>query len=262
MESIRKDLALCNRIVVKIGSSSLTHETGKMNLNKIDQLARQLVDLKNRGKDIVLVSSGAIAAGRSYLDLKKPDNLPEKQAIAAVGQAVLMQMYKQCFSDYNQSVGQILLTKDAFECPERTENAKNTFEALFEMGVIPIVNENDTVATYEIEFGDNDTLSAIVSKLVGADLLILLSDIDGLYSDDPRANSDAEFIDCVESIDEHIWSIAGGSGSDFGTGGMYTKINAAKIATDNGIKMIIANACDMKVLHEIMKGEKIGTLFI
>lgn len=252
------------RVVVKIGSSSLTHEeTGKLDLGKMEQLVRQLSDLRNRGMDVCLVSSGAIAVGRSAMGIhEKPTDISMKQACAAVGQAKLMMVYQKLFAEYNETAGQVLLTKNTMINPVSRENAKNTFEELFQLGVIPIVNENDTTSTYEMQFGDNDTLSALVSSMVGADLLILLSDIDGLYTDDPHTNSDAKLVQVVENLDEEILGMAKGTtGSNVGTGGMTTKLTAAKIATLSGTDMIIANGADVKILAQIFEDAYTGTLF-
>lgn len=252
------------RIVIKIGSSSLTHEeTGRMDLYKMEHLVRSLCDLKNQGHDVCLVSSGAIAVGKGAIGLsKRPKEISTKQACAAVGQAKLMMTYQKLFSEYNHICGQILMTKNTMVNPVSRENAQNAFNELFRLGVIPIVNENDTVSTYEMQFGDNDTLSAIVSSLVGADMLVLLSDIDGLYTDDPHSNPDAKLISDVDTIDESIFSMAKGStGSNVGTGGMATKLTAAKIATYSGADMIIANGSDMNVIHDIFSGKAVGTRF-
>lgn len=252
------------RVVVKIGSSSLNHEaTGNLNLTKVDHLVRELCDMRNRGIDVCLVSSGAIAVGRKSMGLKeRPKDISTKQACAAVGQARLMMTYQKYFSEYNQVVGQVLMTKNTMVNPVSRKNAQNTFEELFRLGVIPVVNENDTVSTYEMQFGDNDTLSAIVASLVGADLLILLSDIDGLYTDDPRKNPEASLIRVVEKLDSDIYEMAKGStGSDVGTGGMSTKLTAAKIATFSGADMIIANGKDVCILHHILDDEFTGTVF-
>ena len=252
------------RVVVKIGSSSLTHEeTGKLDLGKMEQLVRQLSDLRNRGMDVCLVSSGAIAVGRSAMGIhERPTDISMKQACAAVGQAKLMMVYQKLFAEYNETAGQVLLTKNTMINPVSRENAKNTFEELFQLGVIPIVNENDTTSTYEMQFGDNDTLSALVSSMVGADLLILLSDIDGLYTDDPHTNPDAKLVQVVENLDEEILGMAKGTtGSNVGTGGMTTKLTAAKIATLSGTDMIIANGADVKVLAQIFEDAYTGTLF-
>lgn len=253
-----------SRVVIKIGSSSLTHEeTGSLDFHKMELLVRTLCDLRNRNIDVCLVSSGAIAVGRDAIGLKeRPTNISTKQACAAVGQAKLMMTYQKLFGEYNQTAGQVLLTKNTMINPVSRDNAKNTFEELFNLGVIPVVNENDTVSTYEMQFGDNDTLSALVSSLVGADLLILLSDIDGLYTDDPHTNPDAKLIREVEKLDEKIYSMAKGTtGSSVGTGGMATKLTAAKIATCSGTDMIIANGKDVSVIHDIFEEDFLGTRF-
>lgn len=252
------------RIVIKIGSSSLTHpETGNLNHIKMMHLVRELCDIRNRGIDVCLVSSGAIAVGRQTIALKeRPKDISVKQACAAIGQARLMMSYEKLFSEYNQVMAQVLMTKNTMVNPVSRENAKNTFEELFHLGVIPIVNENDTVSTYEMQFGDNDTLSAIVTSLVGADLLILLSDIDGLYTDDPHKNPDARLIDIVEKMDDALFDMAKDStGSDVGTGGMATKLNAAKIATASGADMVIANGEDVCILHHMLDDSFVGTVF-
>jgi len=261
----RKNLKDKKRIVIKIGSSSLTHpETGELNLMKIEKLIRTLSDLRGQGKDVVLVSSGAIAAGRQALGHhKRPDSLAEKQAFAAVGQARLMMVYQKLCAEYNQTAAQVLLTKDTMVNDASRYNAQNTFDELLSLGAVPIVNENDTVSTHEIQFGDNDRLSAIVAALIGADLLILLSDIDGLYTDDPRTDPQASFISLVEEITPELLSMGKDtSGSDVGTGGMSAKLAAARIATDSGSDMIIANGEDVDIIHDLMKGEDKGTLFM
>ena len=260
----RKKISQKERIVIKVGTSSLVHEeTGDIDLLRMEQLVRIICDLKNKGKEVVLVSSGAIGVGRKALGLKKrPGTLPVKQACASVGQALLMMMYQKLFREYNHIASQILMTKHTLVREESYFNAKNTFHKLLAMDVIPIVNENDTISTSEIEIGDNDTLSAVVASLCDADLLILMSDIDGLYTGDPNKDPEAEFIECVPKIDKSIYDMAGGSASDFGTGGMVTKIDAARIATDSGCDMIIANAADFHVISDIMQGENIGTLFL
>ena len=252
------------RVVIKIGSSSLTHpETGNLNFIKMMHLVRELCDMRNRGMDVCLVSSGAIAVGRKTIGLtERPKDVSAKQACAAIGQARLMMTYEKMFSEYNQVMAQILMTKNTMVNPTSRENAKNTFEELFHLGVIPIVNENDTVSTYEMQFGDNDTLSAIVASLVEADLLILLSDIDGLYTDDPHKNPNAKLIDVVEQMDESLFEMAKDStGSDVGTGGMATKLAAAQIATNSGTDMIIANGEDVCILHHILDDSFTGTIF-
>ncbi len=253
------------RVVVKIGSSSLTHpQTGNPNFAKMEKLVRQLCDIRNQGMDVCLVSSGAIAVGRKAIGLtKRPKTISAKQACAAVGQARLMMTYQKMFSEYHQTVGQVLMTKGTMLDNLARKNAQNTFEELFRMGVIPIVNENDTVSTYEMQFGDNDTLSAIVASLVGADLLILLSDIDGLFTDDPRKNPEAKLIRRVERLDDTVLHMAKEStGSDVGTGGMTTKLTAARIATRSGADMVIANGKDVGILHEIFEGDFVGTTFL
>ena len=250
------------RIVIKIGSSSLTHEeTGDLNLFKIERLVRVISDLRGSGKEVVLVSSGAIAAGRQALGRQKPQTVSEKQAYAAVGQARLMMVYQRLFSEYNQTAAQILMTKNTIVNQISRENAENTFDELLKLGTVPIVNENDTVSTYEIKFGDNDRLSAIVSALIGADLLILLSDIDGLYSDDPKKNPNAVFIEQVDDLSEELMSMGKDTNSDVGTGGMAAKLHAARIATHSGCDMVIANAERVEVIWDIMNGDAAGTLF-
>ena len=252
------------RVVVKIGSSSLNYEeTGNLNFTKLEHLVRELCNLRNRGMDVCLVSSGAIAVGRQSLGMtERPRELSTKQACAAVGQARLMMIYQKLFAEYNQVAGQVLMTKNTMVNPVSRENAKNTFDELFRLGAIPIVNENDTVSTYEMQFGDNDTLSAIVASLLGADLLILLSDIDGLFTDDPHKNPDAKLIEVVEKMDSDILGMAKSTTvSDVGTGGMATKLTAAKIATLSGTDMIIANGADVCVLHHIFDDSFRGTIF-
>lgn len=252
------------RVVIKIGSSSLTHPaTGNINYIKMEQLVRELCNLRNQGIDVCLVSSGAIAVGKQSMGLaERPRRLPEKQACASVGQARLMSIYQKFFAEYNQKVGQVLMTKETMIDNVSRKNAQNTINELMAMGVIPIVNENDTVSTYEIRFGDNDTLSAIVSALTGADLLILLSDIDGLYTDDPKVNPDAELITYVEEFSPEYMEMASSApGSEMGTGGMVTKIKAARIATASGVDMIIANGKDFGILHHIFENRFTGTFF-
>ena len=258
------DFTKKKRVVVKIGSSSLNRgETGNLNFTKLEHLVRELCDMRNRGMDVCLVSSGAIAVGRQTIGLnERPKDISTKQACAAVGQARLMMTYQRMFAEYNQIAGQILMTKNTMVNPVSRANAKNTFDELFHLGVIPVVNENDTVSTYEMQFGDNDTLSALVASMVGADLLILLSDIDGLYTGDPRNNPDAQLIDTVFSITPEIKELAGTKGTTLGTGGMITKIHAAEIAMDAGIDMIIANGTRPELLYKILDGDKVGTKFI
>ncbi len=253
------------RVVVKIGSSSLTHaQTGGLDFHKMEHLVRCLCDYRNRGMDVALVSSGAIAVGRGTIGLaQKPQDTATKQACAAVGQAKLMMTYQRMFAEYNQIAGQILITKNTMLNPVSRENAKNTFEELFRLGAIPVVNENDTVSTFEMKFGDNDLLSALVASLIGADLLVLLSDIDGLYTDDPRVNPQAQMLRVVEQLDESIYAMAKDTtGSDVGTGGMMAKLRAAKIATSSGADMIIVNARDMAILYGILEDDFTGTRFL
>ena len=254
------------RVVIKIGSSSLQHkETGDLDYTKLDVLVRELCNLRNMGKDVVLVTSGAIAVGgKAILPTREEDTpIAVKQACAAVGQARLMMIYQKIFAEYNQVAAQILMTKNTIVDNLNRYNARNTFAELFKLGVIPIVNENDTIATYEIEIGDNDTLSAIVASLVEADALLLLSDIDGLYTDDPRTNPDVRYIEVVEELTEELMNMGKAStGSSVGTGGMTTKLQAAKIASSTGVDMVIANSRDIKVIHRILSGQNIGTLFL
>lgn len=268
--AIREAMRDRRRIVVKIGSSSLQHEqTGDLDYIRLEKLVRELCDIRNQGKDVILVTSGAIAAGKKAVGIReiteenKERQMAVKQACAAVGQARLMMTYQKIFAEYNQVAAQILMTKNTIVDDLNRFNAHNTFTQLLQMGVIPIVNENDTVATYEIEIGDNDTLSAIVAALVEADLLILLSDIDGLYTDDPRRNPEAAFIPQVDELTEELLAMGKGStGSNVGTGGMNTKLQAARIATSSGVDMVIANSKDIGILHRILDGREEGTLFV
>ena len=263
-QRIRDSLKNKKRIVVKIGSSSLMHpQSGALNLGKIERLVRQLTDLHNEGKDVVLVSSGAIAVGRKALNMKKnPERVCVKQACASVGQAQLMMNYQKLFAEYNQPTGQILMTKYTVLNPTARKNAHNTFEELFRMGIIPIVNENDTISTYEIHFGDNDTLSALVAALTDADLLIMLSDINGFYTDNPRVDTDAQLITYVEKMDEKMQEMAKPQiGSSVGTGGMKTKITAASLAARAGAVTVLANGADFGVIGQILSGERVGTVF-
>lgn len=263
MGTLREEIKDKKRIVIKIGSSSLQHkETGGLDYTKLDVLVRELCNIANQGKEVVLVSSGAIAVGKRAVHIGKEDNpIAVKQACAAIGQARLMMTYQKLFAEYNHVAAQVLMTKNTIAEPLNRFNAKNTFSELLKLGAIPIVNENDTVSTFEIEFGDNDTLSAIVAALIDADLLILLSDIDGLYTDDPNKNPDAEFISVVEHLDDSIMGMGKGTSSSVGTGGMGTKLSAARIATSSGADMIIANAADVRIIHRIMDGREYGTLF-
>lgn len=251
------------RIVVKIGTSTLAYATGHMNIRRVEHLCKVMSDLKNAGHEMVLVTSGAIGMGVGKLSLKeRPKDIPTKQAAAAVGQCELMYTYDKLFSEYNHAVAQILLTGSDFDHADRRENFHNTIFRLLEMNALPIINENDTVATDEIAIGDNDTLAGIVAKEIGADLLILLSDIDGLYTANPRVDPNAKLIDIVPEIDESIIALGGGSGSALGTGGMATKLRAAKIVTEAGCDMVIANGEHPEYLYDIAEGRSIGTRFL
>jgi len=263
MNNREKHLGKVRKIVIKVGSSTITHPNGLLNLYRIEHLVRQISDLNNRGLEVVLVTSGAIGAGFRKLGFKeKPKNIPEKQASAAVGQGILMHTYEKFFSEYGQTVAQILINREDIFNEERFENAQNTFSELLKKGIIPIVNENDATIVEEIKFGDNDTLSAYVASLIGADLLILLSDIDGLYNCNPRTNEDAFLISEVDEITETIEHSAEGAGSNLGTGGMFTKIQAAKIAIEAGASMIIASGEAQNVIIDLLNYKNIGTLFI
>lgn len=247
-------------VVVKIGTSSLTYDNGKMNYRRIEKLVMVLSDLKNQGKNVVLVSSGAIGVGVAKLNLpKKPTEVKEKQATAAVGQCQLMAIYDKFFAQYGQDVAQILITKYIIDNEHSRNNAVNTFSTLLQMGVIPIVNENDVISTEEIEFGDNDTLSAYVARLVGADLLIILTDIDGYYNDNPKLNPQAKLIREIYEITEEMKEKAGGAGSKLGTGGMITKLIAAEIAQKDEITTVIAQGDDPEIIYHIIDGEPVGT---
>ncbi|MCM1007226.1 MAG: glutamate 5-kinase [Ruminococcus flavefaciens] len=252
------------RIVIKLGTSTLAHKTGKLNIRRMNNLVRVISDLHNSGKEIIMVSSGAVGLGAGKLGLaERPRETRFKQAVAAIGQCELMHVYDDMFAKYSVTVAQILLTKTIINNPNHCENFKNTVESLVEMGVIPIVNENDTIAIdeLELEIGENDSLSALVASLSGADLLLILSDIDGLYDDDPRSNPDAKPITVVEEITPEIESVAGGAGTNLGTGGMSTKINAAKIAVEAGIDMVIMNGNDPELLYDLFENKEIGTIF-
>ncbi|WP_026889720.1 glutamate 5-kinase [Clostridium beijerinckii] len=262
----RQRLKEASRIVVKVGSSTLTYDNGNINLSRIEKLTRVLSDVVNAGKQVTLVTSGAVAVGVNKLKLKeKPESIREKQAVAAVGQCELMHIYSKFFGEYSHVVGQVLLTRDVVEDDHIRENVCNTFETLLHNKIIPIVNENDTVSIDEIEnivrFGDNDNLSAIVASLINADLLIILSDIDGFYDSDPRSNESAKLLNEVKEITPELEDCAGGAGSNLGTGGMITKLSAAKTATNAGVDMVLANGSEPDIIINILKGEEIGTLF-
>ncbi len=250
------------RIVIKVGTSTLTYENGKINIRQMEHLVRVISDLVNKGNEVVLVSSGAVGAGVGKLGLEqRPEEIRKKQALAAIGQASLVSMYDRFFSEYGYNAAQVLLTKYVFDAEQKYNNTKNAFMTMLEYGVIPIVNENDVVSTDELEFGDNDTLSAYVAVLVDADLLVIMSDIDGLYDSDPSDNPDAKIIPVVKQIDEKILSAAGGAGTRRGTGGMKTKLHAAEIVLKNGIDMIITNGKNIENLYDIADEKEIGTLF-
>lgn len=250
------------RIVIKLGTSTLAHKTGHINIRRVETLCKVISDIKNAGHEVILVSSGAIGMGIGKLGLsKRPDDIPSKQAAAAVGQCELMYTYDKLFSEYNHTVAQLLITGADVENDERHKNFSNTIYKLLEFGALPIINENDTVATEEIVIGDNDTLGAIVAKSINADLLILLSDIDGLYTADPHRDPSAELIVRVNKVDDRIYALAGGKGSALGTGGMVTKLNAAKICLDAGCEMIIANGKNPLILYDIIDGRPVGTRF-
>lgn len=262
MAGNRELLQKKNRIVVKVGSSTLTHETGKLNYHRIERLAMEIADLANQGKEMVLVSSGAVSAGMGPLGLSsRPKTIREKQAVAAVGQGVLMHTYEKMFREYGQNVGQVLLTRMDAQDRKKFMNSRNTLLTMLQMGVIPIINENDVVAIDEFKIGDNDTLSAMVSNFIEADLLIILSDVDGLYTANPQTHPEARIIPVVTEVDKHVYDIAGGAGSSIGTGGMYTKIQAASIATSSGVDMVIASGSEDGVLRRICQGEDVGTWF-
>lgn len=251
------------RIVVKVGTSTLAHSTGRMNIRQVEELVKVLSDLKNAGHEVILVSSGAIGMGVGKLPLtKRPTDMPTKQAAAAVGQCELMYTYDKLFTEYNHVVAQMLLIGSDFECDDRRVNFMNTLRRLLELDALPIINENDTVATEEIAVGDNDTLSAMVAICADADLLVLLSDIDGLYTADPHTHPDARLIDTVISITPDIIELAGGKGSELGTGGMQTKLKAARMTTERGVDMVIANGSRARVLYDVLAGKPVGTRFI
>ena len=259
----RSELKNKKRIVVKVGSSSLVHkETGELDLVKVERLIRVLSDLKNQGKDVVLVSSGAVTVGCKTLGLnKRHEILSMIQACAAIGQGELMMLYQKLFLEYNHKAAQVLLTFDVITSAERRKNAENTLKQLLDLDIIPVVNENDTVATEEIEFGDNDTLSAIVSTLINADLLILLTDIDGFYTDNPHKNKNAKRLSVIENITDELLDMAKGTVTRYGTGGMYTKIAAARIATHAGADMAIVDSADLGIIGQLLDGDDVGSLF-
>ena len=269
MDNHRERFKNIKRLVVKVGTSTITHDNGNLNLRCLDKLGMVLSDVFNTGVEVILVTSGAIGVGVGEMHLKhRPVTIGGKQAAAAVGQCVLMNIYSKFFGEYGKTVGQILLTKDIIEDEERKQNVINTFNNLFEHGVIPIVNENDSVATDELEygekklFGDNDTMSAIVASVVKADLLIILSDVDGFYSGNPKIDDCCKKIENIFDIDDKIKSCAGGKGSELGTGGMITKLTAAKLVMEEGIDMVLANGSNPLIIYDILDGKNLGTVFV
>ncbi|WP_371371513.1 glutamate 5-kinase [Sporomusa aerivorans] len=259
----RENLSDAQRIVVKVGTSTLTHATGKLNLLRIEKLARELSDLANQGKQIILVSSGAVSAGMERLGLKtKPKTIPEKQAAAAVGQGILLHIYEKIFGEYGQIVAQVLLTRADSVNRKRYTNSRNTLMALLNQGVIPIINENDAVSIDELKIGDNDTLSAMVASIIDADLLIILSDVEGVFTANPQSDPDATLLSEITDITPAVEALAGGPGTLQGTGGMYTKIQAAKIAVNSGVTMVIASGAQDGIVRDVLAGNKLGTIFI
>lgn len=261
-DCMKNNIADAKTIVVKVGTSTLMHEDGSLNFRRIEDLVRLLADVKNMGKNVVLVSSGAVASGRNRMHIQvKPQTVPEKQALAAVGQVTLMTIYARIFAKYGQNIAQILLTRNIVEHDNSRNNVINTAAKLFEMGVIPIVNENDSIATEEIEFGDNDSLSAIVATIIDADLLVIFSDIDGMYNDNPKLNPEAKLINKVDKLTPELEAMCKDTSSIFGTGGMKTKIHAAEIANRSGIPMVLTNGSRPADLYQILEGKSVGTLF-
>ena len=263
MSTARESLKSARRIVIKVGTSTLAHaDTGKLNLYRIEHLVREIADLHNAGKEIIFVSSGAIAAGMNKLGIRvKPQTIPENQALAAVGQGVLMHIYEKFFAEYGQTIGQVLLTKDNAADEHARENSRNSLHAILNIGAIPVINENDAVGVDEIRIGDNDNLSAIVAAMIGAEVLIILSDIDGLYDGNPKLDDNARLIDEVPVIDAEIERMAGGAGTKLGTGGMFTKVQAAKLATAHGVTLLIINGATVGNLRRALGGESVGTIF-
>ena len=259
---MREELKKCKRIIIKVGTSTITYPNGSLNLKRMEELAWVLTDLKNSGKEVILVTSGAIGVGAVRIGLKeRPTLIKQKQAAAAVGQALIMQIYHNFFDRYNQTVGQILLTKEEVSTQERYINTKNTLETLLEIGVIPIINANDTISTYEIEISDNDQLSAMVAEIVEGDLLILMTDIDAFYEENPNENPNAKRISQVDWVTDEIEQMAGDKGSAFSVGGMKTKLQAAKICQDASVKMIIVSGETPTIIHSVIEGVDVGTYF-
>lgn len=263
LQSERRALSLARRIVVKVGTSTLTHDGGRANYGQVEQIVRGIADLWNEGREVVLVTSGAIASGLGRLGAgRSAGTIVDKQALAAVGQAVLMQIYEKLFAEYGRNVAQVLLARQDLEEPVRRENARNTLFRLLEWGVVPIVNENDTVAVEEINFGDNDNLSALVACLLGCDLLVILTDIEGLYTSDPRNGGNPELLSVIRRITPELLQAAGGTGSSLARGGMASKLSAAALAGRMGIPTVVARGSRRGVLREITDGEDVGTLFL
>ena len=263
MNSARTKLKNAKRIVIKVGTSTLAYpETKRLNLSRIDHLIREIADLHNSGKEIIFVSSGAIAAGMNRMRLnEKPDTVHENQALAAIGQGVLMHIYEKFFAEYGKTMAQLLLTGNDTINEHAKENSRNSLKAILKMGVIPVINENDAVATDEIKIGDNDNLSAMVATMIDAEVLIILTDIDGVYDSNPKINPNAKLIDEIDEITSEVEKLAGGPGTKLGTGGMYTKIQAAKIAVNNGVTMLIIPNYEIDGLRRSLNGERIGTIF-
>lgn len=258
----RNELSKAKRIVVKVGTSTITYANGKLNFERIEKLVRELADLSNQGKEVILVTSGAVGVGINRMGLKaKPKGIPEKQALAAVGQGILMHLYEKIFGEYGQTVAQVLLTRENSVKHKQYMNSRNALLMLLKMGVIPVINENDAVAVDELKIGDNDTLSATVATLVDADILIILSDIDGVYTANPQTNPEAVLLSQITEITPEVEALAGGAGSKLGTGGMFTKIQAAKIAVNSGVTMVIASGGQDGIVRAILSGEDFGTLF-
>lgn len=257
-----RDFSKAQRIVVKVGTSSITYATGKLDMKRIDRLARDLCDLKNRGKEVLLVSSGAIVTGVTRLHLPaKPDTVSGRQVMACVGQSALMELYNKCFADYGYNAGQLLLTKYIMENPERQHNLKNMLEEMMKYNVIPVINENDSISVDEIKLGDNDNLSCMIARLMEADLLILLSDIDGVFDKDPKTHADAKLLSSVTDFDAEIVRHTPAQVGTFGTGGIYTKILAASEAAKHGIDAVVANSRNLDVIYDILEGKEVGTHF-
>ncbi len=263
MRGERVFLSEARRVVVKVGTSTVAHPDGKPNFGQVEQVVRGIADLWNEGRQVVLVTSGAIASGLGRMGLaERPESVVDKQALAAVGQAVLMRLYERLFGEYGRTVAQVLLTREDLEDPVRHDNARNTINRLLDWGVVPVINENDTVAVEEINFGDNDNLSALVARLIDADLLVILTDIDGLYTADPRSDKEARLLSVVPAITRELEDAAGGAGTRLSRGGMASKLSAARLAGAAGIPTVVARGSRRAVLREILDGQDVGTLFL